>query len=540
MNAPRYCRAAQKNRHAAPRALYAARSALCAASRDYRPAPPDYRVTPKNLRAAPPPFCPAPRRFRRGGRIARTVVFGVVCVALWANPALGAAERTLFESWEETLWFGIDSEIEPILDQIAQAGEKGLDAAIVERFRASRNETLRTAIIAHMTARRSPILHDQVRSLVLSDDIMVGDELLRASTAYLSQVVEDRAPELLARYARTAERGNVLAATVAIEAIGRHGSEEAVDMLLGLFGRLRGVDQRAAVLRALGHTRSNQALPLLTMIAADEFEESALRHYATESIGRIAAPESLSLLASLLSSTDGLLRAYAVLALGFYDSEEAASHLEAALLDSFWRVRVAALRSLGEQRRAAAVPAVGYKARRDPEAPVRQEAIRTLGRIDSDAGSSILRDIARSERSPVAERTLAIEQLVRSDAVRNRDLIEELIAAEWQRENSRVLDAIGRLLSDHAAPQLDAIYGRLLVHPSSIIRIYGMRAMGRAEIRSRVDDLKKIARANPAGIEGRAALASLSAMGIDYDPDAPEGRDTDPDSPPAGGETAGP
>jgi HEAT repeat protein len=463
--------------------------------------------------------CAALRRRRTDCRILLAfVALCAVCMTLWVDRSIGAAERTLFESWEETLRFGIDSEIGPILDQIAQAGEEALDAAIVDRFRISRNEQLRTAIITHVTARKSPILRDHVRSLVLSDDLVVGDELLRVSTAYLSQVAEDRSPELLARYARTAERGSVLAATIAIEAIGRDGSEEAVDMLLGLYGRLRGVDQRAAVLRALGHSRSDEALPLLTMIAADEFEESALRHYATESIGRIAAPESMSLLASLLASTDGVLRAYAVLALGFYATDEAGSHLEEALLDSFWRVRVAALRALGEQRRMAAVPAVAYKARRDPEAPVRLEAIRTLGSIDTEAGSDILRAIARNERTPVAERTLALEQLVRSDAVRSRDLIEELITVEWGRENSRVLDVIGRLLSEHAVPQLDAVYGRLLMHPSPVIRIYGMRAIGKADIRSRVDDLKAIARTNPAGIEGRAALASLNAMGVDYDP----------------------
>ena len=493
-----------------------------------------------------------PGRGRRPGRLVGfnslpvVAIAGFMWLALAGPPALDARELTREDSWEETLRFGIDSEIEAILDQIAQSGEAGLDGAIVERFRASRSEKLRTAIVAHMTARRSAALHEQVRSLVLSDDVAVGEELLRACTTYLSQVVEDRSPEVLARYAQTAERSSVLTATVAIEAIGRDGSDEAVDLLLSLFGRLRGVDQRAAVLRALGHAGSEQALPLLTMIAADEFEDGALRHYATESIGRIAAPESLTLLASLLASSDSLLRAYAILALGFYDTDESGLHLEAGLLDSFWRVRVAALRALGEQKRTEAIPAIAYKARRDPEAPVRQEAIRTLGRIESEAGHTILRDIARNERSPVVERTLAIEQLVRHDAVRNRDVIEELIAAEWRRESSRVLDAIGRLLSEHAVPELDAIYGRLVTHPNAIIRVYGMRAMGNANLRSRGDELKAIARANPSGIEGRAALASLSAMGVDFDPagptdrDAPADRDASAGTAPAGGEPPAP
>ncbi len=458
--------------------------------------------------------------------MAAVVVLGLM------NPYAGALaqERSLYEAWEETLLFGIDSEIGAVLDQIAQSGDDRLDDLIVERFATSRNERLRVLIVEHFSARESTALHASVRTLLLDDEMTPGDELMRVSATYLSRVVEDHSGELLARYEQIAERGSLLASTIAIDAIGRNGSEAAVRLLLDLYERLRGTDQRAAVLRALGRTGSEQALPLLSMVAADDFEESALRHYAAESLGRIGSPESLTLLTTLLGSSDSLLRAYATLALGFYGEEESGELLEQALRDSFWRVRVAALQALGEQRRDAAVRAIDYVARRDPEGTVRQAAIRSLGSIATPESSGRLREIARNERSAEAERILAVEQLVRAGALENRELLVELMAAEWNREGSRLLDAIGRFLSEEADGRLDDLYGRLITHPNHIIRIYGMRAVGEAGIRSRIEQLKEIARVNPPGIVRRTALASLRSMGIDFDPEADDPQPARPDA----------
>ncbi len=466
-------------------------------------------------------------RIRRSHAVGARVLFAALVVLWLVNLVAGAyaQDRSMYEAWEEILLFGIDSEVGSVLDQIAQSGEEGLDDLIVERFLTSRSERLRVSIVEHFSARESTSLHEAVGELLLDDEAMLGDELMRVSTTYLSQVVEDHSSLLLARYEQIAERGSLLASTTAIDAIGRNGSGAAVELLLDLFTRLRGTDQRAAVLRALGRTGSDEALPLLSLIAADEFEESALRHYATEGLGRIGSPESVPLLTSLLGSSDSLLRAYATLALGFYDEEETGDLLEQALRDSFWRVRVAALQALGEQQHGAAVRAIDYVARRDPERAVRQAAIRSLGSIGNAESTMRLRDLARNDRLGEPERILAIEQLTRAGAFENRDVLEELMAAEWAREGSRILDAIGRLLSDHADARLDDLYGRLMGHPNYLIRIYGMRAVGNAGVELRIDELKQIARENPAGIVRRTALASLSSMGIEFDPEAETGED---------------
>ncbi len=435
-----------------------------------------------------------------------------------ASTGLASEEVSLLEQWRETLLYGIDSEVDSVLSQIEQSGETSLDDQILRRFTQTRADSLRESIVEHFTARESPVLAEALRALLLGDELL-SDDFLRVSVSYLSRVVEDRSEELIARYAEIAEDRNLLAATVAIDAIGRDGSDAAVIILLDLFDRVSSSDLRAAVIRALGETGSQDALPLLTTIASDTFEQSSLRQYAAESLGKIGAEESLALLTELLGSDDSVLRAYATNALGYYESEDAATLLEEALLDSFWRVRVAALEALGEQGRPAALRAVAYKARRDPERPVREAAIRTLARLATAESVEVLREIARNERASETERILAISELAELDSGAHADLFEEIAGAEWSRENSRVLDAVGRRVSENPAAELAAMYAKLLAHPNFIIRIYGMRGIGGAGLDDGTDDLKRIARENPAGLVRRTALAALEELGVTYDPD---------------------
>lgn len=447
-------------------------------------------------------------------------LFAVVTVVA-ANAAVAQEPDDLREQWREVLQFGIDSQVESILEQIEQSGDETLDDLIARRFARTRSDELRAAIIEHMTARESIALAEPVRELLLAGETLDND-LLRVSSAYLSRVVGDTSDELLARYAEIAEDANLLASTVAIDAIGRAGTAAAVETLLALYQRLTGSDQRGAVLRALGQAGDERAIPLLTSIAEDEFAESALRHYATESLGRIGSPESLPLLTDLLAADDALLRAYATFALGFYEGEEAGLLLEEALLDSFWRVRVSAIEALAQQGRRAAVPAIAFKARRDPERPVREEAVRALAVLATDEGQEVLVDLVRSERTGQGERILALEELARAAADDRADreavarLMAEIAAEEWDTEGSRLLDAVGRMVSEHAHPAYESIYVRLLGHPNFIVRIYGIRGIAAAGLRGRAESLEEIARANATGLLRRTAITGLEQLGVEF------------------------
>ncbi|MEE8441324.1 MAG: HEAT repeat domain-containing protein, partial [Spirochaetia bacterium] len=354
----------------------------------------------------------------------------LLLVVLLLPVVLTAQENSAVQQSRDVLLFGIDSEVMELLGRLEDRGEDRLDNEILMRLEESRNRSLQGRILEHFEKRSVTVAGPTVSAIVIADDELDAG-FLRTAVRYLSIIAEVHSPELLIRYEDIARDDDVIAASVAISAIGTDGSDGAVELLLELFEELRSDDLKGAVIRALGDAKTVAAVDLLTNIVTDPFEDASLRQYGAESLGKIAAPEGLNPLVSVLGDTNSLLRAYAIAALGNYADPVATRALDEGLRDSFWRVRVAALQGIATRGATESLPAIEYKARRDPEVPVRQEAIKTLAALDSRDAYEILRTIAADPRSPQADRMLSIDLLVSDDLTASLETITEIIDSEW-------------------------------------------------------------------------------------------------------------
>jgi HEAT repeat protein len=442
----------------------------------------------------------------------------LLAVATAASAQDENATISIVDQSREVLFYGIDSEVLDLIDRLEAQSEDRLDAEILQRYVETRNATLRVRILRHFLEREVPVAGDAARELLLSDRRLGADEL-RVTVRYLSQVTEDRSPELLERYREIAEDDDLVAASVAIEAIGTHGGTDSVPLLLSLYDELENVNLQGAIIRALGEASAVDAVDLLTDLATDPFEESSLRQYAAESLGRIAQPESLDVIVELLEDDDSLLRAYATGALGYFRDARATSALIAALRDSFWRVRVAALNGIAEQKPEGVLAPVLYKAEHDPESPVRQAALQTLSALGSAESYDALREIAANTRRPLADRLTAVDLVIRNDVENSLETVQGIITEEWDVEGSRMLDTVARALVSTGSPGLSAVYERLLSHPNFIIRIYAIRGIGTSGLAEFGAEIQRIESESSAEIIRSNALATLDSLGIEPLPD---------------------
>lgn len=432
---------------------------------------------------------------------------------------LGIEERTEDEGlrapiddWRDTLRFGIDSEVISLLETLTEQREGRLHEEIAELYDFSPNPRLRRRILEFFTELQYGGA-EELALQVLREPREHSNELVLAAVRYVAAVVEEPMSETLASLHEIADSAQPMLADTAMRAIGRRGGQDDIEPLMQrLTDRRTPTALRGSVILALGELRAADAVEELIRIVGATAEDATVRRYAADSLGRIGDPRAIEPLSALLRSEDTMLRAYVVNGLGHFEGAEVERALTAALRDSYWRVRVAALQGIARHGMHGAVPAVVFRAERDPETPVRNEALLTLARLDSRETRKFLSEYVQNSRIPEASRIVALRHMLEQNTGAYVDVVEALIEAEYDKSNSGTLDQIGRVLSTSEQRVPDAVYERLLDHPNFVIKIYGLRAIGRHNVRSLSDRLREMAEEGNHQAVRRTAVDALNRI----------------------------
>ncbi|TVQ39839.1 MAG: HEAT repeat domain-containing protein [Spirochaetaceae bacterium] len=400
--------------------------------------------------------------------------------------------RGPIDDWRDTLMFGMDSEVMSLLESLLEQREERLHEEIAELFDSSFNPRLRRRILEFFTEMRYAGAEERAL-LILSEPREHPNDLVVAGVRYIAAAVERPSRETLQALHRISDSPQTVLAESAVRAIGRRGGDDDIEQLLvRLNDRRTATGLRGAVVLALGELRAAEAVDELIRISGNSSEDATVRRYAADSLGRIGDPRAIDALSALVTSEDTLLRAYAVNGIGHFQGEQVERVLTNALRDSFWRVRVSALQGIARHGMTDAVPAVIFRAERDPEVPVRSQAFETLAQLDDRRARTFLREFVLNERNNEALRITALQKIVQYDAAAHLELVETLIDGEYNKSQSRILDQIGRLLSTSDQRLPNRVYERLLHHPNFVIQIYGLRAAGRhrlSGLRARVTEM---------------------------------------------------
>jgi HEAT repeat protein len=300
-------------------------------------------------------------------------------------------------------------------------------------------------------------------------------EIIIAVLRYLAEEEDHSFPEKI--YPLLASANPQLAAA-AVRYLGKKRPEGASEKLLELFSKEETSQAlRGEVILALGEMKAQDAVAFLTSLLEDEDEDMTLRRYACDSLGRIGDEKALPAIRAALNSSDNFLRSYAVSSLGYFSGEENAGVLVEALRDSFPRVRELAAERLGDMEYENAVDILIYRARKDPEKRVRQAAFRSLSKIGTSEAVSFLQEFLEGERNPGDLRSLAAEELTDTHPAAMAQSAARVMAKEWAKDRSPILDVICRLLSQKEYSGFDDLYKRMLGHTNFIIQIYGVRGV---------------------------------------------------------------
>jgi hypothetical protein len=375
----------------------------------------------------------------------------------------------------QTLLFGINSEVAELLPTLTRERQVELAQDVVFLFNTNDNRDVLRAAVEYLRELDLPDGHERSFQLVQEYFDRPAD-LITAVLNYLRETEaapDNETLDVLVEMSRLTPTSRAVAAIRYFA-----WADTPIDELIALY-REPGMaeDVRGRILIEMGVRGDPRAFDFVAdVIGEDETATTALQRFAIDTLGRLEDERAIPIILRQFSSDDAMTRAYAVSALTNFDTEETSRALLAAMRDQFWRVRLAALQTVADRKMTAALPAVLYMLRRDPERPVRMQAIDTAVALDQREGWDLLLERMAAPRGNIEERTTILDRALRNIPSRAVPLVEEIMAEEWDKPNSRILDSIGRTVSVVEDRSLAPIAGRLLDHPNYIIQLYGLRA----------------------------------------------------------------
>jgi HEAT repeat protein len=429
----------------------------------------------------------------------RTAVFVLLILGfLLPHSALGqsgeeeeVSSRSLYETWEQSLLYGIDSSVMATIDEMVEQKDDHFSREVLALLN-SRRVNLRTKALDFFEALESDdAIETVLRELDFYQDL-TSSFLIRLiyHLQRRDHPIDDDLWNLL-REIIDEEGRDVRMAT--IRYLGESAYADAAEFLTGLYEDSdTDASVREAILRALGGIRDEASAELIFDLATDVNIDKTQRIAALEAAGKFADDRAIDVLGEAFSSDDPLIRTAAIGSLQDFPVDAVKELYLEALRDSFWRIRLTALRGISENPFAEALPAMEYMARQDPETNIKVQAYRSIAALDTGDGWRFLREEFTDTSLAEQYRQVIAAELIAGNFTASKTEIQEVMVEQWEEENSRLLDTICKTMSTSDISGAGDLFERMLGHENFIIQIYGVRGIGRNGISRYREDLQAI------------------------------------------------
>ncbi len=416
---------------------------------------------------------------------------------LWGQDSEATAEDdteqgvSIYETWEESLKYGIDATVITTIDEMIERKDDHFSDVVLTLL-SSRRESLRIKALDFFEALELDTAIDTVL-----DELEFYQDLDRGFLIRLIQHLQRREHQIdrglwqLLREIIEEEDRDVRSA--AVRFLGEREYAPAAEFLAELYED-SDTDQpvRETILRALGRIKDPSSEDLIFDLAGDENIDKTQRIAAIEAAGNYGNRRAMNVIGEAFSSGDPLIRSAAVGSLTNFPINQVKELYLEALRDSFWRIRLNALRGISENPFEEAFEPLRFMARQDPENNIKIQALRSLAALNKEDAWQFLREsMENSDIGLPFRQTIALE-LIEGDFEASRQAIERVMVEEWEEENSRLLDTICKELSIRELPSAEQLYLRMLNHENYIIQIYGVRGIGRNGLTAYRTDLETI------------------------------------------------
>jgi len=379
--------------------------------------------------------------------------------AIDQEKALKAAEKDEsdkdFENKQNTIKYGIPSEISALIDDLIKNDDPRFTEEIYDVFQISKNTVIKQKILNYFTKLQDPCLEDYAVE-TLNDPYDEKNDLVKACFQYISAV---KTKEAIPAVVALIEAENDSYFNDAIFTIGEIGGPSEALFLVEYLERDDLSDaQRQTLMRTCGKMHAIQTWDKVVSVAEDEDENLYVRMYAAEALGLMEKQESVPILVELFTATDPNLRQYVIKGLShFPDVVEANNTIMQGIRDEHWRVRQEAVKAVKEEQMKDAVPYLIYRAKNDSEKIIKEESYSTLAALNTEEANTFLISQLGEKKLGDASKKKIVEVLLKEKYAGEKEILE--LADQCLKDDKRkdLRYAIGKELSKYENPAYEDI-----------------------------------------------------------------------------------
>ncbi|MGP1458366.1 MAG: HEAT repeat domain-containing protein [Treponema sp.] len=359
-------------------------------------------------------------------------------------------DEETFEKNVNTLNFGTPAEIGKLIDDIGENEDPRYDDALYDLFQGASNGSIKEKIIAYFTKRKDPCLEDYAVT-VLDDPYDSPNSLAEKLLNYVSAVeCKEAAPALV----NLLENGEERYFNGALAALGKTGGAKEAEYLAAYLERDDlTVPQRQALMRTLGEMAAVETFDAVLEIARDEDENSFVRMYAAEAVGKMKKDEAVPVLLNLLENGDANMRQYCVKGLSYFPSDsDATAAIVQAIRDDHYKVRLEAMDAAEKMNLTEAVGFIIYRARHDAEKPVKSAAYAILARMNTGDAAAFLTERLTDKKTGDGVKAEIAKNMMKEGSGGESEIIALAKEALKEAKHKQLKNELGKLFIKYPHP----------------------------------------------------------------------------------------
>ena len=266
-------------------------------------------------------------------------------------------------------------------------------------------------------------------------------------------------------------------------------------------------------MRTLGEMAAVETFDAVLEIARDEDENSFVRMYAAEAVGKMKKDEAVPVLLGLLENGDANMRQYCVKGLSYFQGNaDAQAAIVQAIRDDHYKVRLEAMDAAEKMNLTEAVSFIVYRARHDAEKPVKNAAYAILARMNTGEAAAFLTERLTDKKTGDGTKAEIAKNLMKEGSVGESEIIALAKEALTEAKHKQLKNELGKLFIKYPRPSYGEICSLYLTAKDSDTVSLGLEMFktGKYEdARSFVVDIARDKKAKDSNRKRAAKLAGL-------------------------------